>query len=781
MAEASVETVSVRDLVEFVLRRGDLAGEGHFTGPARMLEGTRGHQRIQKSRKEGYEAEVPLSWRFDEGAFSVEVQGRVDGILTAGERIVIEEIKTVSGAWNGEARPLHWAQAKCYGLMYLKLHGGDVIDLQLTYLELESDNLIHFREPATLAELETFVGELVREYAAWMAAQRAWRDERDASLEELGFPFAGYRAGQRDLAVAVYRKVAAGGKLFAEAPTGIGKTMAVMFPALKALGEGKVDKVFYLTARTVGRQVAEASLRQLRDKGLKGRSVTLTAKDKICFTENPPCDATTCPYALGYYDRIKPALKDAFAEECLDRPTIEKVAERHQVCPFELSLDIATWADVVICDYNYAFDPWVSLKRFFAEESGAWALLVDEAHNLPDRAREMYSASLSVEELSATRKEIKSHQPQCAKALTSAIKLIKELSAVGWNEDADAQSGRGSAALYGSDWAMEEIPEKLLGTLKRFTQPAEQWLAQNEPAAYRDALLEGYFRVTRFVRTAEMFDECYRTLVNGRDNFRRVRLYCLDPSKVLAEQLKAVKAAVFFSATLSPMTYFEKLLGGDEELGNSLQLASPFPPENLQLLIEDRVATNYKQRELTLPAVGEVIASTFQGKRGNYLVFFPSHEYLRKVADEVARAHPELPLLLQETSMDESARERFLDRFNEVHQDGLIGFAVMGGIFGEGIDLVGDRLVGAIVVGVGLPQVCLERDLMREHFDKTFGAGFEFAYQWPGWNRVLQAAGRVIRTETDQGTVVLIDTRLREPRYRKLFPEWWHPRRLAGR
>ncbi len=784
-----LHSVSVRDLVEFVLRTGDLAGEGEFVGAGRALEGTRGHQRVQRSRPSGYQTEVVLSCRLERERFTLQIKGRVDGIFQAAEEIWLEEIKTVRRSWDGLADPLHWAQGKVYAAIYAQQNTLEQLEVRLTYLELDSNQVTEFRETFTRAELAAFFEATTASYLEWLEAHVQWIQERDAALRSLPFPFAAYRPGQRNLSVAVYRTVERGWKLFVEAPTGIGKTVSVLFPTLKAMAEGKTSRIFYLTAKTIGRTVAEQALADLRRSGARVRSVTLTAKEKICFNNGQPCDPRVCPFALGYYDRNKAAIRHALQREALTRPVLEEIAREHQVCPFELSLDVSLWVDVIIGDYNYAFDPRVYLRRHFGEETNDFALLVDEAHNLVERAREMFSAELDKSEVLAVKRALRRELPVVVKTLnklnTFLLRLRPDDDSVddGAGEDDPLEldyGGRKSSRPAANQLHVQrEIPEGLLPLLRDFLQAAELWLAQNRAADYREALQNLYFQVNRLVRTAGLYDECYVTLLEVEPQRTRLRLFCLDPAKLLHEALARSHAAVLFSATLSPMPYFREILGG-EAVDKTLQLASPFPAENLCLLVQDRIATHFKARASTFAVVAETIAAFVRGRVGNYLVYFPSYSYLKEVEALFRELAVDLEMVVQTPGMKEVEREVFLSAFQEARIHTLVGFAVMGGIFGEGIDLVGERLVGAVIVGVGLPQLSTERDLIRDYFQAKHGDGFEYAYTFPGMNRVLQAVGRVIRSETDRGAVLLIDARFSESRYQKLFPAWWQPVRTRS-
>jgi DNA excision repair protein ERCC-2 len=566
------------------------------------------------------------------------------------------------------------------------------------------------------------------------------------------------------LAVAVYKTLTVGRKLYAQAPTGTGKTIATIFPAVKALGMGYVEKVFFLTAKTVTRQLAEEAFNRLRKAGLRFKTITLTAKEKICFIPGAACTPEECPYAKAYYDRIGLALNDCWGLEAFTREVIEQQARKHMICPFEFSLDLALWADAVICDYNYVFDPRVYLKRFFDENNVQNCILVDEAHNLVDRAREMYSAEITKQAFMDLKKSIKDKLPRLAKAigkinsfLVKTGKLCVEKSAVGQ-----------------PDYCVREQPlTDMFPLLRKYTSLAEEWLAKNEPSDYREELLDIYFKVYAFLRTADMYDERYVTYVEKVEKDVKLKHFCVDPSYLLRQALARGRAAVFFSATLTPLEYFWEMLGG-EEGDCKIAVASPFARENLCLLVATNISTTYKTRENTYDEVVDSITAAIEARAGNYLVFLPSYRYMDEVYQRFCLKNPLTRIIRQVGEMAEEERLEFLRQFSGDNAVTLVGFAVMGGIFGEGIDLAGERLLGAIVVGVGLPQVCLEREIIRKWFDNNGRQGFEYAYVYPGMNKVLQAAGRVIRTENDRGLVLLIDDRFFQSRYRRLFPTEWY-------
>lgn len=754
--------VSVRSLVEFVLQAGDIT-PGGFQRRDRAQLGTQGHRRVQRSRPAGYETEVEIAYKIEGADPPLEVQGRIDGVYASREPVTIEEIKTTTLSLelvNEQHNPLHWAQAQCYAYIYARQHHLSEINIHLTYYHLDSREEKTFERRFPLGELEAFFLGLITPYLAWHRKVQAWQARRDQSIHQLGFPYAAYRSGQREMAVAVYKAIRDNDRLYVQSPTGVGKTIATLFPAVKALGQGLAAKIFYLTAKTSGRLVAEKTLEDMRQANLYLRSVTLTAKEKICFCPPVNCDPEICIFARDYFGKVKQALAEIDQVQAFTRPVIEDIARKYEVCPFEFSLDLALWVDCIICDYNYAFDPRVYLHRFFDFSTEPYIFLVDEAHNLPDRARSMYSAELEKKTVLDLQRVLKPHLPVLSQKLSAINKILLEIR--------KACQAEGKAALV-----EHEPPEALLKSVREFSQKAENWLALNQPAAFRQDLLEFYFLCSNYLRTAEYFDTFYVSYFErqGQGNIK-ARIFCLDPAPMLAAPLERSRSAIFFSATLLPMDYFMKLLTGPADHPRRI-FPSPFPLENVSLLVHNGIATRYAQRADSYTAIAEAIEAICSARVGNYLVFFPSYAYLSAVLELLKEKLPERQLLVQDRGMTEAAREDFLDRFSTGDSETLVGLAVMGGIFGEGIDLVGERLIGAVVVGVGVPQVCLERDLIKEYFDRQNGSGFAYAYQYPGFNRVLQATGRVIRTETDRGIIILIDERFTHARYRQLFPAHW--------
>ncbi len=757
--------ISVRNLVEFVLRSGDL--DLRFISAGRAVEGTRAHQKIQKQLEQEavpgkeYKPEVWLTHNIEYQGFSLTVEGRADGIMTENEDVIIDEIKTTTKplALIDEAyNPLHWAQAQCYAYIFAHQNHMDHMDVQLTYYQLDTEKIKNFRKRLSFTALKDFFYDLVDQYFVWANLTREWNIQRNASVKNTDFPFASYRKGQRELAVAVYRTLTQQKKIFVQAPTGIGKTISTLFPAVKAMGEGLTAKIFYLTAKTITRQVAEEAFIKMAEKGLRFKALTLTAKDKICFKEESNCTPEYCEFAKGHFDRVNEAIMAIVKkEDLMTRKVIEQYAQQYGVCPFEFSLDLALWADGVICDYNYVFDPRVYLKRFFEERNGEYTFLIDEAHNLVDRAREMFSADIYKSSFLAVKRMIKEKNPKIAKALNKINRWMLETKK-------DCEGEKACVRL--------QEPKEIYPLLRKFIKESEEWLAGNEKTDGHAELLELYFKAMAFIKIAELYDERYVTHIEKSSKELKIKLYCLDPSYLLKEAVKRGKSAVFFSATLTPLNYFREILGGGEE-DYTMRLSSPFDRKNLCLLVAHNISTKYKDRENSYDQIVEYIAELVSQKKGNYLIFFPSYKYMHEVYERFSDRHADMNTIVQSFSMAEHEREAFLEQFQPDAAETLVGFAVLGGIFSEGIDLKGHRLSGAVIVGVGLPQICAERDIIKNYFEDKNGLGYEYAYMYPGMNKVLQAAGRVIRTETDRGVVLLIDERFMYNHYRKLFPGEW--------
>ncbi|MEH7334424.1 ATP-dependent DNA helicase [Neobacillus drentensis] len=747
--------ISVRTLVEYVYRSGSI--DSRFRSQATLLDGTRIHQKIQKTYQEGDQKEVYLRIEIPFEDLSFIIDGRCDGLLFKKGEVIIDEIKSFSQPLhllNGEGYPVHWAQAKMYAYIYSKGHQLPEINVQLTYVHVESGEKKYIKKTFPFEELEQFVFDCLKGYAPYARLQLQHREKRNASCKELSFPFPTYREGQRKLAGAVYKTISEGKNLFAKAPTGIGKTISTLFPAVKAMVEGHLNRVFYLTAKTITRTTAEDAFARMRTSGLCLKTVTITAKDKMCFKEETICQKEHCEFADGYYDRINAAILDILAnEQGMTRAVIETYSRKHKVCPFEFSIDLANAVDAIICDYNYIFDLQVSLKQLFEEQKKSTALLIDESHNLVDRGREMFSAFINKEMFLQLKKDYKGVNKdiyETASKLNSWFISIKK-------EHANQ-----------NEFSIRKLDENLHLHLVQFLDAAEDLLKNGAS----NHLLEAYFKVNNFLKIADLLDEHYMIYGEKQKTDLIVKLFCMDPSKLLKQMGKGYRSKVFFSATLSPLTYYQDILGGQEE-DYFLSIPSPFKKEQVDILIK-QVSTRYRDRERTKEPLVKMLQSFIKTRQpGNYLIFFPSHQYLRSVYEEFKLADPETNTLLQEAGMSEEEREAFLAAFTPNQKETLLGFAVLGGIFSEGVDLIGDRLNGVVVVGVGLPQVCFERNLIKDHFNTQGKNGYDYAYVYPGMNKVLQAGGRLIRSEEDHGTIVLADDRFLHSKYQNLLPHEW--------
>jgi DNA excision repair protein ERCC-2 len=756
--------ISVREFVEFIMRSGHI--DHRFGGYDRALIGAAIHRQIQKKSGGDYTPEVTLCDTTEYQGFTFVVRGRADGIIRNDTGVTIDEIKTTGQPLDAfdEGQPqVHWAQAMCYAWFVLKEEALDGIAVRLTYCQADTREIRMFTRTFDGEALRSFYEGLLAEYIRWAQMETQWIACRDASIEKTGFPYPNYRKGQREMAVAVYRTITMGKRLFCQAPTGIGKTLSVLFPSIKALGEGTGKKIFYLTAKTVTQSVAEEAIDQLRAAGLHIKSLSMTAKDKICFLEERRCNPEDCPYAKDYFDRVNDVVFRMLAsEEAFTREVIEDWARTEKLCPFELSLDLAPWVDIVIGDYNYLFDPVVSLRRFYASIMADSIFLVDESHNLVERSRRMYSASLRKSDFLALKRSLTPADKPLYKALDAANKAFIAL------RKQCEESGM-------TVW--EESRGDLNEALAVFNFKVEAFTKKHPEHEALDAVMALYFEVWKYLIIADLYDEGYVTTIALYKSEVAVTQQCLDPADKLSEIIGQGLATVFFSATLTPMDYYIRILGGSTD-ALRLSIASPFPQEGLKILMADGISTRYTDRAESYEPLAEMIAAFTGGQDGNYLVFFPSYAYMEAVLEPFRQVADESEeILVQRPEMDDGERRQFLEAFDHEPAVRRIGFCVMGGIFGEGIDLKGDRLIGAVIVGVGLPQICRERDLLRGYYDDRGGCGFDYAYRNPGMNKVIQAMGRVIRGEEDRGMILLIDDRYGRRDYARLLPP--HLRRLT--
>lgn len=762
--------ISVRALVEFVLRSGDIDNRrSEAAQKDAMAAGTRIHKKIQKRMGGNYRAEVPLKYTAldEEEDIELLVEGRADGIFEEDGIVTIDEIKGVYMDLERLAEPVavHMAQAMCYGYFYCCDRDLDGVRIQLTYCNLETEEIRRFHEDRSKEELEVWFRSVIHEYFKWARYLCHHELQRNQSISGLEFPFP-YREGQRDLAVAVYKTISRKKRLFIQAPTGIGKTLSTIFPAVQAMGAGKASKVFYLTAKTITRTVAEEAFRILRSRGLVFTAVTITAKEKLCPMEKAECNPEACPYAKGHFDRVNEAVFDILhLEQEMDRETVLRYAEKYRVCPFEFCLDISSWTDGIICDYNYVFDPNVRLKRYFADgASGDYLFLVDEAHNLVSRAREMYSASVYKEDFLEVKRIIKGKSPRLERQLDRCNKLLLSMK---------RECG---------DWQLlEDVTGLTAGIMTAFSY-METFMEEFPEFPERETVLDFYFCLRDFLNVYEELDGHYRIYEENReDGSFLVRLFCVDPSRLLSRCMDQGASTILFSATLLPVRYYKTLLSGNQE-DYAVYVNSPFPEENRLLMVAEDVSSRYTRRSPSeYRKVADYIRIVTQSRPGNYMVFFPSYQYMDEIEEILEEEPLKADLLVQGQGMGEAEKTEFLEEFEKERSHSLAAFCVMGGVFSEGIDLKEERLIGVIVVGTGLPMVCVEQEVLKGYFDETEEKGFDFSYQYPGMNKVLQAAGRVIRTPGDRGVILLLDDRFLRRDHLELFPREWEHFQVVNR
>ncbi len=751
--------ISVRSLVEFILRSGDIDNRITAADKDAMLLGGRIHRKIQRQMGAGYRAEVSLKYEIPCKGFVLRLEGRADGIIETPQGTVIDEIKGVLKELEAFDAPaeVHLAQARCYAYIYAVQNGLKEIGVQMTYCNMETEDIRRFQSVYSTGELGEWFWELVGRYEKWARYQVRWREKRDASIRDLEFPFA-YREGQKKLAESVYRTFLRKKKLFIQAPTGVGKTIATLFPAVKALGEGVGERIFYLTAKTITRTAAWQAFDAMKAQALRIKVIVLTAKDKICFCEETDCNPDCCPYAKGHYDRVNDAVYELLvASDEMNREILEEQARKWKVCPYEMSLDVSVWVDAVICDYNYVFDPNAHLRRFFGEGvRGDYLFLIDEAHNLVERGREMYSADICKEDFLKVKRLVKTEDTRLAARLAQCNQQLLALK----RECAGCEVLKSASHIY----------LKLLHLMSEL----ERFLEEHKKEEARREILDFYFGIRNFLNIYEHLDENYIIYSEIEESGRfRLHLFCVNPAKNLEEFLEKGRSAVFFSATLLPIQYYKKLLSTGKE-DYAVYAESPFDPSKRLLLVGKDVSTRYKRRgEDMYRRYAQYIAQTAAARTGNYIAFFPSYRFMEEVYHAFVPMAGEIEYVLQSQYMSEEAREIFLENFEERRDRSFVGFCVMGGIFSEGIDLSEDRLIGAIIAGTGLPQVCRERELLKDYFDGQGLNGFDYAYLYPGMNKVLQAAGRVIRTDEDRGVILLLDDRFLDSGNQSMFPREW--------
>lgn len=748
--------IAVRSLIEFILKEGDL--DLSYVGKNRGVDGTKAHQIIQNRYGKETKKEVFLSRTFELKNYSIEVSGRIDGLVIDDKHIIIDEIKSTTRKLSeikSDDYPMHWAQAYFYGYIYMLENNLETIDIQLTYVSLDDYSSIKFIKKKSIKLLETFVNNILDQYVKWIILEESHEFERNLSINSLNFPFDEYRKYQREIAIVTYQSIREKRNTFIQASTGIGKTMGTLFPSIKALESLSIDKIFYLTAKTITRTVAEDSLKMLIKGGLKIKAITFTAKDKICFYEKADCKIEKCRYMRGYYNHVKDAMIEALdTYDLFNRENISIIARKYQICPFEFSLDLSMFCDIIIGDYNYVFDPRVKLKRYFDETNYRISLLVDESHNLVNRGREMYSATLYKQDFLDLRREVKEKHSILAKKIYKVNKVFLELK----NNLEENQ------VFYKSD-----IPsEKLYDKLSELNNYIEGWLTDHKKDPYYEKVLEFYFETLAYTKINDLtFQGSIFYFEKIEKNNYKAKLFNIDPSFHL-RRINRV-SATFFSATLSPIQYYKEILGGDTE-DEVYIFPTPFDHQNRKILFSNEISTRYKDRDKTIALVSEYINIYINKNKGNSIVFFPSYAYMSMVLEDYESKYDET-IYVQNQQMSEEEREDFINLFNK--EEDITAFVVLGGIFSEGIDLKGDKLQGVILVGIGLPGFGLENNIIRDYYDKDKSKGFEYAYAYPAIIKIMQAAGRVIRSKKDRGTILLLGDRFSKRYYREMLPEDW--------
>lgn len=783
--EANTVVATVSELVSCLPRPTDLGGR---RAPRVTAEqGARVHARLAQEAGPGFVPEVDLDHTCVLGNLTFKLTGRADGIITDEAGITVVELKVLRARDYYTSQPAHTAQLICYAYFFASANEMEYINTQLTYYNLDRDEVRHRMGTYHIVELREQFYAILSQFSRWAALAVERETVRLPAIREAGFPYGKFRPGQDTLALAVFRAIRRGERLFVQAPTGIGKTMSTLYPAVKALGEGKCDRMFYLTAKGSTAREAWAAARLLAKSGAPIRTVMISAKASMCLCESAKadlhhlsshCNPSECPYAAGYFDRAPDAVYELLTAGLgATSAMLREKGEAHCVCPYELSLDLAEHCELIICDYNYLFDPHAYFRRFFEggrPSSERYVFLVDEAHNLPDRARSMYSAELRCRDFVRIYASVPREEAELDAILADGIRAMRRLRKLYRSELNYDAEGREVGGVVASS-----IDAKLRDGMAACVDRLTDWQRVHRGSPFAHALDELCEKVEDLLALGELADAHFRYCIEFEPDDVRLRLLCLDPAPMLAARLLLGRAAVFFSATLTPTEYFANLLGGGASDVN-LSLPSPYPQENLCLAAVKNVSTRYSDREESAAQIVRCIAATVASRAGHYMVYFPSYAYMETVFARFSAKYPQVPVMAQQRGMNAGAREKFISPF--AAQDGrlLVGFCVLGGSFSEGLDLPGRALIGSIIVGVGMPQLSVERGLLAEYYQEKCEAGHAYAYTYPGMNKVLQAAGRVIRREDDRGVVVLIDDRWSEPTYARLLPPHWRHLRFVG-
>lgn len=744
--------LSVHGLIDFLLRRGSI--DNRIYNNASMAEGSRIHLRYQRIQNGDYYSEVPLEIVYQKDEFIFKISGRADGII-ADKIPIIDEIKTTVidlEEFYEEQKDWHLGQAKVYAYMYAKERNLEYIKVRLTYISQGHESKMIKNFAYQIDELEEFFSSLLDQYLSFYRPISKHNDLKMETSASLSFPFESYRKGQRELSKFVYGTIINEDTLFIEAPTGIGKTMSTLFPSVKTFSSGETEKIFYLSAKAIAKDVAYEAMNKLIKNGLVARTIKLTSKDKMCQTGHKKCNPDNCPFTINYYDKLIDVLSQIIKnEEIIDEKVINRYANNNSMCSFELQLDASLFCDVIICDYNYFFDPLAYLKRYFDNNYVPYVALIDETHNLVDRSRDMYSSDFDYHKLKLLQKQFKAYSHPKMK------RIMKKVCSTFEKEVEEGQEYIIKKPNFSEEFYM------YIDSLFRNMQD----VLKNYPEYCTDLFLDVFRMTNEFLKISEFIGNGFRTyIVNKNDNII-ARIKCLDSSSLIAKTLKKIRSAIFFSATLTPLDYYVKCLGGNEDTP-VMKLESPFESDHCLAIVRSDISTRYKDREYSYEEIARSIEEMIKGKKGNYLVFFSSYSYLENVASFL-QSNEEVLYIQQTRTMNEQEKSKFLSHFDVENNITIVGLAVLGGAFSEGIDLVGDKLIGAVIVGVGLPQISFECDLIKEYYDQIEMNGYDYSYVNPGINKILQAAGRVIRSENDRGIVMFIDDRYKQKKYKEVL------------
>ena len=754
-----MKKIGVRELAYFIHQSGDLTTE--FFSNHDLLAGSRAHDYLQSYYTDEDKAEYYIKKEISYLGNTYLLDGYTDGVLNENETIIIEEIKSTTKELDEitiDYHNEHLAQAKIYAYLYALENNMDLINIRLTYISVIDYSTKSFDMVKKIDELEDFTLDTLASYITWLNKLDENKKNRETTIKDIKFPFEHERPGQRDLMKATYKALEENEILYCIAPTGIGKTMATIFSALKTLKEN--DKLFYLTAKGSGKNAPLDAIKILKSKGLKIKAIDITAKKKICNNKSAHCNPDECPFAKDYFSKLNQATREIFDNyDIFSEDVILDITNKYKICGFEFSLYLSYYCDIIIADYNYAFDPSARLIRYFEDDSYKPKLLVDEAHNLIDRSRDMYSAMLNELDIRTLRAKLNGYKPSIRNDCNKALEIF----------DSYREYLTDKTTLF-----EEKMNSDLNTVLRSIFQKCDQIFEENKKIKDKDIALESYFKIMDFLNISDIFSIDHRMIIKLQDDKISINYYCLDASKYILDTInESVYGVVFFSATLQPIEYHANLITRGE--GKFLELKSPFDSNNLDIIINNNISTKYKNRIDSIDQIIETIEILTASKEGNYIIFFPSYQYMNMVVSQIIE--PNYEMIIQKNNLLEEEKNDIIKKFKETTNT-KVGFFVMGGVFSEGIDYIGDALSGVIIVGVGLPLICDENNLLKEYYENTYSNGFNYAYTYPGFTKVIQAVGRVIRDYNDRGVAILMDERFMYNEYKKLMPSHWQNKKV---